>query len=55
MKIARLIILHKNPDQLQKLIELLECEEIHFYLQIDKKVKDDIFKYCQAKYILNKK
>lgn len=43
MKIALLILVHKNPDQLQKFIELLECEEIHFYLQTDKKIKDDIF------------
>jgi hypothetical protein len=49
MKIACLILVHKNTDQLQELIELLECDEIHFYIHIDKNVYDDLFKYCIGK------
>lgn len=43
MKIACLIFVHKNPDQLKQLIEILDCPEIDFYIHIDKKINRNIF------------
>ena len=43
MKIACLIFAHKNPDQLQELIEILDCNEIDFFIHLDKKVNKKSF------------
>lgn len=39
MKISFLIFVHKNPVQLNELIEVLDCNEIDFYIHFDKKSK----------------
>src|SRR4028119_1678756 len=37
MKVAHLILAHKNPAQLERLINALEHPHFHFYIHIDKK------------------
>lgn len=37
MKIAFLILCHKNPNQINKMINTLDDEDVSFYLHIDKK------------------
>lgn len=41
MKVAYLILAHKNPSQLQNLISALEDENVCFYIHIDKKSTED--------------
>jgi len=43
MKIAFLILAHKNPAQLQRLITALEHPAFHFYIHLDKKVDEKPF------------
>lgn len=38
MKIAFLILCHKNPNQINKMINTLDDEDVSFYLHITKKV-----------------
>lgn len=49
MKIACLILAHKNPVQLNELIEILDCNEIDFYIHLDKKVKKKNFDSFEEK------
>ncbi|MBE7171074.1 MAG: glycosyl transferase [Williamsia sp.] len=44
MKIAHLILAHKNPQQLLYLIEALQHPQFYFYIHIDKKKDDAPFK-----------
>lgn len=44
MKIAHLILAHKNPQQLLCLIESMQHPAFHFYIHIDKKKDDAPFK-----------
>lgn len=43
MKIAHLILAHKNPVQLQKLITALSHPSFDFYIHVDKKVDITLF------------
>lgn len=40
MKIAYLILCHKNPEQINRLIEALSTDETDFYVHIDKKAEN---------------
>ncbi len=40
MRIAYLILCHKNPQQVQKLIDTLQNENVDFYIHIDKKAEN---------------
>jgi hypothetical protein len=52
MKIACLILAHKNPSQIADLINLLHCEEIDFFIHLDKKVKKISFEHLEElKYV----
>ena len=44
MKIAHLILAHKNPQQLLHLVEAMQHPAFHFYIHIDKKKDDAPFK-----------
>lgn len=43
MRIAHLILAHKNPAQLERLLKLLEHPAFDFYIHIDKKINDQPF------------
>ncbi|NES18035.1 MAG: beta-1,6-N-acetylglucosaminyltransferase [Symploca sp. SIO3E6] len=43
MKIAYIILVHKNPQQLIRLINRLDVEESTFFVHIDKKTNQDIY------------
>lgn len=45
MKIAHLVLAHKNPKQLQMLLNALKHPEFDFYIHIDKKVNAEPFNY----------
>jgi hypothetical protein len=45
MKIAFLILAHKNPIQLQMLLNALQHDAFHFFIHIDKKANAEPFKY----------
>ncbi|HEV7620303.1 MAG TPA: beta-1,6-N-acetylglucosaminyltransferase [Flavisolibacter sp.] len=47
MRIAHLILAHKRPDQLQKLIEALMHPAFDFYIHIDKKIDITPFLYLR--------
>ena len=57
MKIAFLILCHKNPNQINKMINTLDDEDVSFYLHIDKKSgisnkiikKDNVFILDESK------
>ena len=49
MRIAHLILTHKNPKQLERLIGALNHPGFDFYIHIDKKVKADPFLYLATK------
>jgi hypothetical protein len=49
MKIAHLILTHKNPKQLERLINILDHPSFDFYLHIDKKSNIAPFKYLASK------
>ena len=44
MKIAHLILAHKNPEQLKRLIEALDHPAFDFYIHVDKKNNEAPFK-----------
>ncbi|MBV8886914.1 MAG: hypothetical protein JO235_23370 [Chroococcidiopsidaceae cyanobacterium CP_BM_RX_35] len=46
MKIAYLILAHKNPDQILRLITRLNTDYISFFIHIDKRATDEI--YCSV-------
>ncbi len=43
MNIAYLILAHKNPTQLIRLINTLNCENAYFFIHIDKKSSNNMF------------
>src|SRR6476469_971911 len=45
MKIAHLILAHKNPAQLERLIRALRHPAFHFYIHLDKKTDSTPFQY----------
>ena len=45
MKIAHLILAHKNPKQLEKLLDVLQHPAFDFYIHIDKKANPEPFLY----------
>lgn len=47
MKIAHLILTHKNPQQLDRLIRCLNHPAFEFYVHIDKKVAIEDFEYLK--------
>jgi hypothetical protein len=49
MKIAHLILAHKNPKQLERLLNALSHPEFDFYIHIDKKTKAEPFIYLTNK------
>jgi hypothetical protein len=56
MKIAHLILAHKNPQQLERLLNALSHPDFDFYIHIDKKTNADPFIYLTNKknvYLVN--
>ena len=49
MKIAHLILAHKNPKQLERLLNALSHPEFDFYIHVDKKTKAEPFIYLTNK------
>lgn len=45
MRIAHLILAHKNPPQLERLIVALKHPAFYFYIHIDKKINIQLFEY----------
>jgi len=52
MRIAYLILAHKNPRLIARTIEALSCEDSAFFVHIDKKSKLDEFLFIKAKNVL---
>jgi len=49
MKICHLILTHKNPQQLERLIDALSHPEFDFYIHVDKKTDEAPFYYLKKK------
>lgn len=49
MKTAHLILTHKNPRQLERLLDALEHPDFHFFIHIDKKADIQPFLYLAEK------
>lgn len=49
MKIAHLILVHSDPEQLERLIDRLQHENSYFFIHIDGKVNSEIFKRVLTK------
>jgi len=47
MRIAHIILAHKNPEQLARLIKRLSHRSSDFYIHLDKKVDIDDFRYLE--------
>lgn len=47
MRVANIIIAHKNPLQLERLIRKMQHDNFDFYIHIDKKIKIDSFLYLR--------
>jgi len=47
MRIAHIIITHKNPAQLERLIHKMQHPDFDFYIHLDKKVEIKIFEYLK--------
>lgn len=45
MRIAFLILAHKNPGQLERLLKALQHPAFDFYIHLDKKINEEPFKY----------
>ena len=45
MKVAHLIMVHKNPGQIERLIRTLQHEDFDFYLHLDKKANMNEYAY----------
>src|SRR5690606_252818 len=43
MKTAHLIIAHKNPEQIERLIRRLQHPDFDFYIHLDKKTNSNLF------------
>ena len=52
MKIAYLILAHRNPRLIARTIEALSCEDLAFFVHIDKKSNLDEFLFIKAKNLL---
>jgi hypothetical protein len=52
MKIAYLILAHRNPRLIARTIEALSCEDSAFFVHIDKKSNLDEFLFIKAKNVL---
>lgn len=50
MKIAHLILAHKNPKQLEMLLNALQHPSFHFYIHIDKKTNAEPFQYLSSSF-----
>lgn len=50
MKIAHLILAHKNPKQLEMLLNALQHPSFHFYIHIDKKGNAEPFQYLSSSF-----
>jgi hypothetical protein len=49
MKVAHLILVHKNPAQVQRLIGALDHPAAYFYLHIDRKTEASAFEFLGAR------
>jgi len=49
MRIAHLILTHKNPQQLERLIKVLDHPAFDFYIHVDKKVDQTPFEFLAQK------
>ena len=49
MKITYLILAHRYPEQLYRLVDRLNCSGVNFLIHIDKKVEDKIFEQITNK------
>jgi hypothetical protein len=49
MKVAFLILSHKYPEQLDKLIEIMSIDEFTFFVHLDKKIKYKSFEFVSAR------
>ncbi|HLZ88848.1 MAG TPA: beta-1,6-N-acetylglucosaminyltransferase, partial [Puia sp.] len=49
MRIAHLILTHKNPQQLERLIRVLDHPAFDFYIHVDKKVDQTPFNFLAQK------
>lgn len=49
MRIAHIIMAHKNPNQLLRLIQRLQHPQSDFYIHVDKKINIDDFKFIEEK------
>ena len=49
MKIAHLILTHKNPAQLERLLNNLEHPNFHFFIHLDRKTPIQPFEYLAAR------
>lgn len=47
MRIAHIILVHKNSKQLERLLKSLKHPDFSFYIHVDKKVPIDDFKYLE--------
>lgn len=47
MKIANIIMAHKNPAQLERLIRAMEHESFYFFIHLDKKIAIEPFLYLE--------
>ena len=45
MKVAHLILAHKNPDQVERLIRALKHPAFYFFIHVDKKSDEKQFNY----------
>lgn len=59
MKIANIIMVHKNPSQLERLIGAMDHECFHFFIHVDKKIDIQPFlylgKFKHVTFIANRK
>ena len=49
MKVAHLILAYKNPDQLDKLIDIMSIDEFTFFIHLDKKIDFTDFEYISKR------
>lgn len=52
MQINYIILTHKNPQQLERLINRLDADNICFYIHIDKKTNIEHFKYLEKQNVV---
>lgn len=49
MKVAHLILSYKNPEQLNKLIEIMSIDEFTFFIHLDKKIDYNKFEFISKR------